>query len=132
MADDASIVRTRSLAVSVVTTVLDAGLFALLSLLLRPQQLVFARAICGGIGALANFCLNRQWVFHRCGVSLLRGVTRYAVVAAGAVALGTLIWQLLWLATALDPRLLQLVSMAAIWLLFTFPLLRIWVFARGD
>lgn len=121
--------RRRSLCASLLSTAVDAGLFALASLALAGAALVTARWWAGAMGALANFGLNRCWAFRQAGSTLGRQATRYAVTAALAVTLATALWWVLASTTTLDIRLLHLVSMAAVWLAFTFPLLRGWVFA---
>lgn len=120
--------RRRSLAVSLATTALDAGLFALGTLLLAGPALVAARWASGAVGAAANFALNRSWAFRGPGGHTIRQAARYAAVAVAAVSLATLLWWGLHAATGRDPRLLHLVSLAAVWLVFTFPMLRRWVF----
>lgn len=120
--------RRRSLLVSVATTVLDAGLFALGTLVLAGPALVAARWASGAVGAAANFALNRTWVFRPRDERARGQALRYAAAAACAVTLATGLWWLLRSATGWDPRLLHLASMAAIWLAFTFPVMRDWVF----
>ena len=121
--------RCRSLLVSVATTVLDAGLFALATPLLAGPALTAARWGSGAIGAVANFALHRRWAFRARGEPALPQLGRYAAAAGAAVPLATLVWWLLLAATGWDPRLLQLASMALVWLGFTFPILHRWVFA---
>jgi putative flippase GtrA len=121
--------RLRSLAVSLATTALDAGLFALCALTLVGKSLLVARWVCGAVGALANFLLNRGWAFRCREAGVAAAAGRYAVTALAAVSIAT---GLFWGLTALlawDPRALHLLSMAAVWLTFTYPLLRRWVFA---
>ncbi|MBI5500266.1 MAG: GtrA family protein [Deltaproteobacteria bacterium] len=121
--------RRRSLLVSVATTALDAGLFALATLFLAGPALAAARWTSGAIGAIANFALNRRWAFRTRDQAALPQLGRYAVAASAAVTLATLVWWSLHAATGWDPRLLQLASMAIVWLGFTWPVLRRWVFA---
>ncbi len=121
--------RLRCLGVSLLTTALDAGLFALCLLTLAGRTLLVARWVCGAVGAVANFALNRGWTFDagRAGTGR-RQLCRYALTAAAAVTLATAIWWLLGLCCGWDPRLLHLLSMALVWVGFTYPLLRRWVF----
>lgn len=121
--------RRRSLCASLVSTSVDAGLFALASLVLAGIALVAARWSAGVLGALANFGLNRLWAFGAQGDSFGRQAARYGVTAILAVSLATALWWVLARTTPIDVRLLHLVSLAAVWLAFTFPLLRRWVFA---
>ncbi len=122
-------IHLRSLLVSLLTTALEAGLFAACTFLwMGVGALVVARWICGGIGAGCNFALNRVWAFKHSDARLRVQLVRYALAAVTAVSLATLVWYCLLRVTGWDPRLLQLVSMALVWLSFTFPLLRGWVF----
>jgi putative flippase GtrA len=121
--------RIRSLAVSLTTTGLDLGKFTLCTLVLvGGTTLAAARWICGAIGALCNFVLNRSFAFGaRRGRAWHQGA-RYTAVAASAVSLATALWWALFVLTGWDPRLLHVLSLALVWLGFTFPLLRDWVF----
>jgi putative flippase GtrA len=120
--------RLRSLAVSLVTTVIDAGLFAVCAALLCGLTLVWARWVCGAIGAVCNFALNRAWAFRARRALVLPQLGRYGLMAILSVSLATLVWWLLRLTTGLDPRLLHLMSLGLVWLCFSFPMLRGWVF----
>lgn len=120
--------RQRSLAVSLATTALDAGLFALGTLFLVGPALLALRWLSGAVGAVANFSLNRAWAFRGLGGHAARQAGRYAVTALAAVTLATLAWWALRAVTGWDPRLLHLVSLAGVWLVFTYPVLRAWVF----
>ncbi len=121
--------RLRSAGVSLATTVLDAGLFALCTLFFAGGiALLVARWLCGAVGAAANFSLNRAWAFETRGRGLLGQAGRYALTSLVAISLATLCWWLLRLATGWDPRALHLLSLGLIWLGFTFPVMRRWVF----
>ena len=122
--------RLRSLLVSVVTTIIDAGLFAICTLLLAGIALLGARWICGAIGAVCNFLFNRVWAFHADDDGPWRQAGRYGVTALASVTLATALWIGLRLLTGWDPRLLHLVSLGSVWLAFSFPMLRGWVFRR--
>ena len=125
--------RIRSLAVSLFSTALDFGLFALCTFLTAGlTALAVARWVTGALGALCNFALNRVWAFKSTGGSLIGQAWRYALAAVSAVSLATLLWVLIHSLTGWDPRLVHLVSMALVWLGFTYPLLRGWVFANGS
>lgn len=123
----------RSLVTSLTTSALDLGLFVLSSLFVSGALLVVARWFSGAVGALANFAINRRWAFAAKGAARerpARQLSRYAIVAGGAVTIATFVFALLKLTTPLDLRLLHLASLALVWALFTYPLLRGWVFAR--
>ncbi|MBW2732976.1 MAG: GtrA family protein [Deltaproteobacteria bacterium] len=121
----------RSLATSVGTSGLDLGVFVLFSLFVSGPLLIAARWLSGAIGALANFAINRRWAFAAPtsrGTRTSTQLSRYALVAVGAVSLATALFAALKLTTPLDLRVLHLVSMALVWAAFTYPLLRGWVF----
>lgn len=125
----------RSLLASLASTAVDAGLFCLCTLLLAGgTALLAARWACGAIGAVSNFTLNRCWVF-RARFGRTNGIWgqagRYAVTALSAVSLATLAWWLLRRIIGGDPRLLHILSLALVWVCFTYPLLRGWVFRAG-
>ena len=121
--------RKRSLGVSLLTTVLDAGLFALCTLFFAGgAALLLARWLCGAVGAVANFSLNRAWAFDARGAGVLRQAGRYALTSLLAISLATAVWWLLRLTTGWDPRALHLLSLGLIWLGFTFPMMKRWVF----
>ena len=123
--------RIRSLAVSLASTALDVGLFALCTFLLAGfTALAAARWITGALGAGCNFALNRVWAFKSTETNAFSQAWRYALAAASAVSIATILWVLIQSSTGWDPRLVHLVSMALVWVGFTYPLLRGWVFAE--
>jgi putative flippase GtrA len=125
--------RIRSLLVSLASTALDVGLFALCTFLLAGfTALAAARWITGALGALCNFALNRAWAFRSTKTQVFSQAWRYALAAAGAVSIATALWIGIRSLTGWDPRLVHLLSMALVWLVFTYPLLHGWVFAKGD
>jgi len=127
-------IRLRCLLVSLLTTVLEVTLFALCTLMwAKTTTLVVARWVCGSVGAGSNFTLNRYWTFRRRngdmkGAAWLHQAGRYAVTALVAVSAATSLWWILVWATSYDPRIMHLVSMAVVWIFFTFPLMNRWVF----
>ena len=124
-----SATRLRSLLTSIGTTVIDAGLFALCTVVLSAALLPVARWSCGAAGAVANFLLNRHWAFAARRRRPPRPqVVRYALTAALSLTLATALWCGLRSLLAWDPRMLHLLSMALVWPAVTFPLLRYWVF----
>ena len=121
--------RTRSLLVSLLTTLIDLGLFSLLTLVVAGTgALIAARGLSGAIGAASNFALNRLVAFRSNGEGLVGQIGRYAVTALASVTLATVAFALLRGATGLDPRLLHPASLALVWLIFTYPMLRGFVF----
>lgn len=119
----------RSLAVSAATTALDWTLFCLAALWATGAgALLLARWMSGAVGATANYALNRRWAFRARGEPKATQALRYAVTALTAVTLATLLFGVLHAATGASPRLLHPVSLAGVWLVFTFPLLSRWVF----
>jgi putative flippase GtrA len=124
--------RIRSLAVSLLSTALDFGLFALCTFLTAGlTALAVARWVTGALGAGCNFALNRAWAFKSTDSGVWGQAWRYALAAVSAVSIATLLWIFIHSATGWDPRLVHLVSMALVWLGFTYPLLRGWVFAKA-
>jgi putative flippase GtrA len=124
--------RLRSLGVSLVTTLIDFGLFALCTLILIGSALTWARWLSGAVGAVCNFLLNRSWAFAARGERLAHQAARYGVTALIAVSAATLVFAALRLFTPWDARLLHLLSLGLVWLGFTFPMLRGWVFRRSE
>jgi putative flippase GtrA len=119
----------RSLSVSLITSGLEIALFFLSTVLLAGgTALLAARWICGSLGAVMNFTLNRLWAFQTAGGSVQGQAARYAVTAISAVTLATVVFGIFYAVTGLDPRILHLFSMAVVWTGFTFPMLRHWVF----
>jgi putative flippase GtrA len=120
----------RSLATSIGTSALDLGLFVCFSLFFSGPLLIAARWFSGATGAAANFAINRRWAFA--SAAYVNGksgqLARYGIVAIGAVTLATLVFGLLRLLTPFDSRLAHLASLALVWLFFSYPLLRRWVF----
>ena len=122
--------RLRSLAVSLVTTLIDLGLFTLCKLIVIGSALTWVRWLSGAVGAVCNFLLNRRWAFGALEGRATRQAVRYGLTALCAVSLATAIFALGRLLTPWDPRLLHLLSLGLVWLGFTFPMLRGWVFRR--
>ena len=114
---------------SAVTASMEITLFAAAALLVVGQWLLVARWLVGASGAVLNFLLNRAWAFSRRGEAWGKQAWRYTVTAALAVTLGTIVWWMLVRATPVDPRVLHPVSMVSVWLSFTYPTMRSWVFA---
>lgn len=123
--------KTRSLLVSVATTALDLTAFAICVAFAHGawMTLVIARWMCAVLGAGCNFALNRKLAFRDHAGSASDQLKRYAIVALGAVTLATCVWSMLRVMTGLDARLLHPLSAAIVWLVFTYPLLRRWVFS---
>jgi putative flippase GtrA len=121
--------RIRSLLVGLGSAALDAGLFGLCTLIWAGGvALLVARWLCAAASALLNFTGNRRWVFARRGGRFDRQLARYSLAALAGISLATLVWWALVGWTAWDPRLLHLISLSLVWLGFTFPVLRGWVF----
>ena len=114
------------------TTSFEIVLFALTTLILAGHALLCARWIVGALGAVANFLLNRVWAFRAAAADRARSqALRYGTTALISVSLATGLWWVLKVSTGLDVRLLHVTSMAVVWLVFTFPMLRGWVFSPG-
>lgn len=110
---------------------LDAALFALCTLVWTGGlALVAARWVCAALSAVGNFAGNRSFAFGSRD-PLARQAWRYGLAALTGISLTTAAWWLLVRATGWDPRLSHLVSLVAVWALFTFPVLRRWVFPEA-
>ena len=121
--------RLRSLLVGLGSAALDVVLFALCTLFWTGgAALVVARWACAAASAVGNFCANRIWAFDARQTRLSSQLARYALAAGVGISLSTFVWWLLMGLLALDPRLTHLLSLALVWILFTFPILRAWVF----
>jgi len=120
--------RAKSAAVGIASAGLDAGLFALCTLVWTGGlALVAARWLCAAASAVGNFAGNRIFAFGSEG-RLTRQLGRYALAALTGISLTTASWWALARATGWDPRLVHLASLVLVWGLFTFPVLRRWVF----
>ena len=120
--------RLRSAAVGIASAGLDAGLFALCTLVWTGgQALVLARWICAALSAVGNFAGNRSFAFGS-AQPLGRQLGRYGLAALVGISLTTATWWALATSTGWDPRLTHLISLILVWAGFTFPVLRRWVF----
>lgn len=125
--------KLRSLLVGLGSAGVDVGLFALCSLIWAGGlALLLARWSCGALSALFNFSANRWWAFACRGNRLHRQLVRYSLAAGAGVSLTTGLWWVLWSLTGWDPRLVHLVSLALVWLGFSYPVLRGWVFRPAE
>lgn len=121
--------RLRSMASGLLTGTVELTLFALCTLVLAGgTALVAARWLCGLLGGVANFLLNRLWAFGAAAQPARGQAMRFAAAALGAVTLASACWYGIYTATGWDPRLVHLASIVLVWMTFTFPVLRGWVF----
>ena len=121
--------KLRSALVGVASAGLDAGLFAICTLVWTGGlALVIARWVCAALSAVGNFAANRRFAFKARG-PLVSQLTRYVLAAAAGISLTTATWWAMASATGWDPRLVHLLSLVLVWAGFTFPILRRWVFA---
>lgn len=127
--------RIRSALVSLFTAGLETALLCGLSILVSGPILVLARWIGGLVGGGLNYGLNRWWVFGRgAGRPSSEGMKqmgRFGATAVGSVTISTTVWVLLYTVTGADPRVLHPVAMMLVWLVFTFPVLKLWVFRES-
>jgi putative flippase GtrA len=120
--------RLRSALVGLASAGLDAGLFALCTLLWAgTAPLLLARASCAALSAVGNYTANRCWAFRSAG-PVGGELVRYALAALAGISLTTACWWALSAVTGWDPRLTHALGLGLVWLGFTFPVLRRWVF----
>jgi len=89
-----------------------------------------AAALVGAIvGAVTNFLLNRHWVFRSRDKALLVQGSQYAV---GSLLTLLLLEVLLWILIdrlAFDARLAWVPAKIVVWIVFSYPFQRVFVFA---
>lgn len=123
--------RTKSALVGLVSAGIDAGLFALCTLFWAGiSALVIARGACACSSAVFNFAANRSWAFKSTG-KVRKQLLRYIAAAAMGIGLATGTWWFIQSSTGWNPRLVHLLSLVLVWALFTYPVLRRWVFSSG-
>ena len=121
--------RLRSMVAGLVTGSAELVLFALCTLVLAGgTALVAARWICGLLGGAGNFLLNRVWAFGTSRAPARSQAMRFGATALAAVSMATACWYGIYTLTGWDPRLVHLASIVIVWMTFTFPVLRGWVF----
>lgn len=120
--------RLRAALVSISGTAVDFALFSACTLVLTGGPLLATRWLCAAVGGVLQFWLNRRWAFcaqdDRCQPQL----AKFALTASVSITLSTLVWWVLCRTTGWDPRLMHLLAPAVVWIGFTFPVLRGWVF----
>ncbi len=119
--------RTRSLCGSLATGSLELALFAACTLVLPAKRLVVARWAVGAFGSSLNYVVNRRWAFGRRDDRKRAQGVRFALTTLTSITLATAAWARI-AGTGLDPRLAHVLSVALVWPLFTFPMMRRWVF----
>lgn len=120
--------RTRSALGSLLTAGCELVVFAACAAALGAKGLLAARWLVGASGSTASFFVNRRWAFGDRSTPKRAQGPRFALITVAGVSLGTALWALLVHGTPLDPRLAQVLSMVGVWALFTFPMMKRWVF----
>lgn len=120
--------RARSALVSVLTAGLETGLLFVAAAFIAGPTLVVLRWIGGVVGAGANYTLNRFWAFDPSREADRAQVVRFAVTALSSVTVSTTVWAILCACTGAHPCVLHPLTMMGVWMVFTFPLLKRWVF----
>ena len=123
--------RRRSLTASLITAGTELVVFAACAALLGGKALLAARWLVGASGSSANFVINRRWAFARRDTPKRQQGTRFALATVAAVSLATAAWAGL-VHLGVDPRVAHVGSMAGVWLVFTYPLMKTWVFRPAD
>lgn len=119
--------KTRSALVSLFTAGGEVLIFGFCTLMLAGPALVLARWVWGAVGSGANFLLNRSLVFKSKRRSAGE-MARFVTCAVAAVTISTTLWWTLARLTGADLRVLHVISMMSVWLLFTYPVMKRWVF----
>ncbi len=120
--------RKKSALVGLLSAGIDAGLFAACTLFWAGMSvLVIARGLCACASAIFNFMANRSWAFNSTG-KVRKQLIRYVVAAATGIGMTTTTWWLIQSRTGWNPRLVHLLSLLLVWMFFTYPVLRRWVF----
>lgn len=121
----------KSILVSIVTAGCEVIAFCICSVLIAGPVLMAARWLLGVTGAVANFTLNRRWAFaeSRAHDATAQGL-RYALTVGAGVTLATLLWWAVVSLTDWNTRVVHVVTMMAVWLSFTYPMFKVWVFAQ--
>ncbi len=122
--------RNRSILASVLTAGGELIVFAVATLTLPAAWLIAARWVVGATGSALNFVVNRRWAFEARGQRKRGQAVRFAFATVVAVSLGTLLWWVGVSRTTIDPRLMHVASMVAVWLVFTYPVMSRWVFTN--
>ena len=122
----------KSLLVSILTAGCEIIVFGLFASILFGPLLIAARWMVGATGATANFVLNRRWAFETRDQSASQQATRYVATATLGVSLATFLWWIIVQSTGWNPRAVHVGSMMAVWLGFTYPMFKLWVFAEPD
>lgn len=121
------------MAAGLLTGSAEIAVFALCTVLIAGgSALVVARWVCGLVGGVGNFLLNRLWAFGAARAPARGQVARFAATALTAVSLATACWYVLYTLTGWDPRLVHVASIVIVWMTFTYPVLRGWVFRPAD
>ncbi len=119
----------KSAMASVMTGSIELIIFFAASFTIAGRALIAARWLIGATGALANYGVNRRWAFANRDAPKREQGLRYGLTAFGAVCIGTALFAVLC-AFEVDARLAHVVSMSLVWLGFTYPTMKRWVFAE--
>lgn len=122
--------KKKSVLVSVLTGSGELAVFSVCSFVLVGPALLAARWLVGATGASVNFVFNRRWAFEATHERKRAQSARFAVTALLAVSLGTTLFWAAGVLTHADPRALHGLSMGTVWVAFTYPMMKRWVF-RG-
>lgn len=118
----------RSLLASVGTGGLEIAVFAICAAVLPGRTLILARWLVGASGSTANYFVNRRWAFAARDAAKRQQGWRFAVATLAAITLATVLWTVI-VELGLDPRVAHVASMGGVWLVFTYPVMKRWVFS---
>ena len=121
---------SRSLLTSLLTTALDFGTLVALTELAGVNY-VLATGIGTIVGSIANFTINKLWAFHAPDTPAFSAAARFVVVQIGASGLHTAGVWLLTRFGRLPYPVSKLVIAAVVYLIWNYPLNRLFVFGGG-
>ena len=124
--------RKKSIAVSLFTAGLELLALKACTVALMGPILLVMRWLVGAVGASLNYLLNRRWAFRARHESSTTQGARYAIIAVSGVTLGTITWWFALKMTTLSSPGAHVLSMVAVWLLFSYPMFKHWVFRTEE
>ena len=120
--------RTRSMITSGSTAGAELLVFLMASTVLNGAALAAARWLIGASGSGVNFAVSRRWAFAPTGARKRAQGARWALISLSAVSLATLLWWSVVHWAGVDARVAHVGSVLGVWLFYTYPLMRRWVF----
>lgn len=123
---------TRAVVASVVASLMDAALVALLAMATSKALLPLATLAGCLLGSVVNFTLNRYWAFFGAGGLLLAQGRRYAITSVSGALLNAGGVAVLLLLPNVPSVLAWLLVRGTVFGVWTLPLLKSYVFSLTD